>query len=757
MAASTLAVVVQAAPPTPVFANHGSAPAGRYWVPGTGGSYIEYTHYNEWRCAGTTVNRPGVGRVNVGCTAHTLSNGGGTLPGADAETTDGPRTCTVNSPALTDGCGHTAGGGWVHNGHPKENEGVEGSYTCTAGGSTITGATDAAHCGDWVDCYGELTGPSDRPTGCTPCVSPQVPNTARTDCVDPPPEECADGQHRHGSEACGPDHQPGCAPGVARPGTGAWPGPGHTGEAGDGHAAVEGRPGCDPPTTTVCVSGQHRHAGPGGGHAGCRSAHSAPSCSWSGTTWSPGHGGAASDGHATTTGLRRCTTARGWCADFGADAFTETIELHSGQYSPDGRWPARPVAIPYGRNLGRSFTPYLSYIDPVNADNSRVRPVRIDLAPGRWATLTWNIEAPNRTRSLAVEAYDYDTSRWRNCGSMTWTRTLSHALSGAAVETAAPDRAYLRNRGIKVRFRAGDCPSDTATLTITARWAVKFNARAGDSHDRTYNSDTTSRWRVRCNSVSPGVDGICDTLSGERKADIAFNALYHDPVVQLAGAGRRANTSAGAAVTNPVQWVRVPPSPTAPGGPSSAVLARLIYVPRDTSAQARATNPYSGTTHSCGPVGFRITSLAWTAGAAGDNGARAPAVATATGWAAGAPAKLPVRCAAAWPPGRPARYADLTPGEKETLRLSLANCTAETSGGSFGAFFLTPETSLTNRGKACSRGPINITLTLTYEAGMLVGFGFNWSSRYRPIRGWTGTRTVTVAAYTWPECGVTGI
>lgn len=123
---------------------------------------------------------------------------------------------------------------------------------------------------------------------------------------------------------CHADHTPpACIPGLSSDQTGAWtPTPNH------GHDPVT-RPGCVQPVLADCPSGQHSHAAAvPGGHQGCRAAHAAPSCTWNTAgAWSPGHGGAATDGHTTTTGMRVCVSVRHFCADTGADnAMAETAD-----------------------------------------------------------------------------------------------------------------------------------------------------------------------------------------------------------------------------------------------------------------------------------------------------------------------------------------------------------------------------------------------------------------------------------------------
>ena len=282
--------------------------------------------------------------------------------------------------------------------------------------------------------------------------------------MDPPPEECPDSQHRHNTETCGADHPvETCIQGIAVTSTGTWTNPvTHTGEDADGHGDRT-LPGCpdddddddDGPVAEVCISGQHSHAAAvPGGHTGCRPAHTAPSCTWSSDgSWSPGHGGPAGDGHATTTGLRVCVRARDWCANDGLNAFIETVDRQSGHIAPDdtGLLTSSPHRdrIPYGRRNLRDaqFTPSLT-VQPAGGSSVR-SPAQIHLAPGQWATLAYSVPSGNRTSSLRAEAYDYDNTpnRWRYCGAITWTRALTGAVAGSALETS----------GSRVRFPAGSC------------------------------------------------------------------------------------------------------------------------------------------------------------------------------------------------------------------------------------------------------------------------------------------------------------
>ena len=210
-----------------------------------------------------------------------------------------------------------------------------------------------------------------------------------------------------------------------------------------------------------------------------------------------------------------CVRSRDWCAANGQSAFAETVDRQSGHASPDdkGLLTSSPHRdrIPYGfRNLrDNQFTPSLTV---TAAGQPAVRsPARIHLAPGQWATLAYTVPSADRTRSLTVEAYDYDSDRWRRCGSVTWTRALAAAVAGSAVETS----------GSRVRFPAGACPGAGARmLTVTATWTISFNALAGDGYDQTYTSNTTSRWPIHCRPAT-AVANICDTLGPEGKAALA--------------------------------------------------------------------------------------------------------------------------------------------------------------------------------------------------------------------------------------------
>ena len=213
---------------------------------------------------------------------------------------------------------------------------------------------------------------------------------------DPP--ECSDGQHKHGTDQCHADHAPPCITGLASDQTGSWtPTPNH------GHASVT-LPGCDPVTVTNCGSGQHSHApAVPGGHQGCRTAHTAPSCTWNTAgTWSPGHGGPAGDGHTTTTGMRVCVSVRHFCIDSGDNILAETVDRQTGAGAPDDRGllPAgyHRDRIPHSTNLHHTqFLPRLTLGGQLSPTG------RSRIPAGEWVTAAAATTAPAGARTIAAQ------------------------------------------------------------------------------------------------------------------------------------------------------------------------------------------------------------------------------------------------------------------------------------------------------------------------------------------------------------------
>ena len=233
---------------------------------------------------------------------------------------------------------------------------------------------------------------------CVDCPAGQSPNADGSACE---PDQCPPGQHRHTSDPhtdCRPAHTLACIAGLSSDQTRQWT-PDHP-----GHAAVQ-VPGCDPVTVTICGSGQHYHAAVvPGGHQGCRTAHTAPSCTWnSAGTWSPGHGGQASDGHTTTTGMRVCVSVRQFCVDNGADnALEETVGRQNPLYWTDGRGLLGDAyhrdRIPYGRNLAHpQFKPRLTLGGQTSpAGRSR-------LPAGEWVTAATGCNTNSHTDTAQMQ------------------------------------------------------------------------------------------------------------------------------------------------------------------------------------------------------------------------------------------------------------------------------------------------------------------------------------------------------------------
>lgn len=390
VAVAVLAAVLQPIPAPPdLSAEHPDTKPGHTWQPAAE-SQVDTTdafwHTNTWRCDNptTTVSVPGGSRL--------VCQGIGPGTGAKGRTVVAP-PCQARGAdwrkAESSGCprSHQLGGDWTFIGHTTDPTPIPGmtEHYCQVTGSNVPGPE---HCGTWAEACpagsdpavqhrhtGEApAGASGWHLGCVPShelcragAANTVTASARPGghhaarqmpgCDEPVP--CPTGQHRHATSAqdrhtgCQSHAPPPCIAGVSSEETRPWtPDPSH------GHAAVQ-VPGCVQPALADCPSGQHSHAAAvPGGHQGCRAAHAAPSCTWnSAGAWSPGHGGAATDGHTTTTGMRVCVSVRHFCVDTGADnALNETVDRQTGAASPDdqGLLPDgyHRDRIPYGGNLG---------------------------------------------------------------------------------------------------------------------------------------------------------------------------------------------------------------------------------------------------------------------------------------------------------------------------------------------------------------------------------------------------------------------
>lgn len=379
-ALAVLAAVLQPAPSPPdLFADHDkSNPGIGYEWRSAEASVIttdDYWHDNYWIChkkATTRIvwlhgGRQQSQRVE-GCTGAI-----GRASATDDHQPETSRAChargTDQGDAQTNGCnnGHAPSGGWTFLRHSTRGK-VAGTtqHHCPVLNKNVTAPS---HCGTWVELCPAGSDPAveHRHTGsapasttgwhlaCSPAHELCRPGASNTVTVSakpgghhtarqmpgcdepaPAPVECATGQHKHGTDPCHADHTPQCIPGLSSDQTQNWtPTPNH------GHDPVR-VPGCDPPPVLdSCSDDQHRHAAAvPGGHGSCRAAHAAPNCTWNTAgTWSPGHGGAASDGHTTTTGMRVCVSVRAFCVDQGAyNALAETADRQRRNgISPDDR------------------------------------------------------------------------------------------------------------------------------------------------------------------------------------------------------------------------------------------------------------------------------------------------------------------------------------------------------------------------------------------------------------------------------------
>ena len=393
----------------------------------------------------------------------------------------------------------------------------------------------------------------------------------------------------------------------------------------------------------MCGSGQHNHApAVPGGHQGCRTAHAAPSCTWnSAGTWSPGHGGQATDGHTTTTGMRVCVSVRQFCVDSGADNALAVTVYRQSQYEGDGRRGRLPDSyhrdrIPYGRNLSHpQFKPRLTLGGQASpAGRSR-------LPAGQWVTATAATPTPAGARSLPAEDYDFDRNRWRNCGRVTFERTgLTWIASG-------PQTLTLDTAGRRIRF-AGACAADqarrTATLTLVASWRVFLDSRVGSQYDLTETRETRTVWEMECGPlrVSGPCDGVASDRSGVVAAMFARERESLTPGVQLAvlydtgfnpvssvpftyhysrHTFRKHLTSSYLANTG--RFTGSDRSAVFPNIPSLRT-SHIVYV--------RVTHPQDRSIHNCLGVGFKLVGLTWTvAGTPGVSAETRAAITTQSG------------------------------------------------------------------------------------------------------------------------------
>lgn len=144
-------------------------------------------------------------------------------------------------------------------------------------------------------------------------------------------------------------------------------------------------------------------------------------------SWSPGHGGAAADGHATTTGVRVCVSIRSFCADVDSSGvMADTVDRQTSDYF-DGRGRGLlPVGyhrdrIPHSSNLRRTqFLPRLTLGGQASPTG------RSRIPAGEWVTATAATTTPAGLRSIAAESYDFDNNRWRNCGRVIFPTHRAH-------------------------------------------------------------------------------------------------------------------------------------------------------------------------------------------------------------------------------------------------------------------------------------------------------------------------------------------
>ena len=492
-----------------------------------------------------------------------------------------------------------------------------------------------------------------------------------------------------------------------------------------------------------------------------------------------------------------CVSTRGYCADVGANPFHQSVDMQRGVDTDIHNRGVLPAGyhkdrIPSGRGRGRNlnhaqFTPSLTF-------DGTASPGRIHIRPGEWSTVAYTVRAP-ATGSVAAQSYDSENASWRNCGRISWTRTLTADIDDA-----------LETRSGQVRFPAGACPGGAAYfITVNARWSVHFDSIAGAAHDHRETNTTTSKWLIECRATR-NVAGVCETLSDSRRADIAFGDGGLHGVKLAAGwwdeySGASADFSAarssGVEIRDswPAKWVdaRLGPGPWRMAGqPASGVLA-YGRPARGWETTAYAVNPRDETLHDCGKVAFRLVSLAWTGGPGGDEVWRRPMTAaspvrgrTTPTWPPGsrsytwrrydmntddaAAARTPITCTPAWPvlPGGGWENwgaqlnddNDMTAAQQTALDNSLSACVST-------AFWVpVTRTYTTGRGRerACASGDIDITLTAVYEAGVVKDGQpdrdvWEWTrgARHEQILGWTGQRQATAAEFGYWRCPAPGI
>lgn len=375
MSIAVLAAALQTIPPPPeLSADHedDSPGAGYEWVVASADQVVTtnaYWHWNTWKCENPTHSQQTLIGIVWYCEGDEPGRG---VSGKTVHPTPCQARGTTWQSAESSGCPrtHTLGGDWTFKSHRTDPTPIPGQSThhCQITNSEVS---DPSHCGTWVlpDCD-----PDQHRHGTGVCEADHDPepdcpadNTApvtlswtehdsagndTTRQKTCPVPECDPGEHKHGTGECEADHTPPpCIDNLPADQTGSWT-PDH-----DGHASVTLN-GCDP--VTSCGSGQHNHApAVPGGHRGCRTAHTAPSCTWNTAgTWSPGHGGQATDGHATTTGMRVCVSVRHFCIDSGGNILLETVDRQTGVGAPDyrGLLPAgyHRDRIPHSTNLNHT-------------------------------------------------------------------------------------------------------------------------------------------------------------------------------------------------------------------------------------------------------------------------------------------------------------------------------------------------------------------------------------------------------------------
>ena len=550
IAVAVLAAVLQPIPAPPdLSAEHPATKSGHEWQPAAE-SQVDtthaYWHWNTWRCDNptTTVSVPGGSRLVCQ----------GDEPGTGAKgTVARPPPCQARgtdwNQAEHSGCprNHDLGGDWTfvtHRTNPTAIAGLTEHY-CQITRSNVSGPE---HCGTWAELCPAGSDPAVRhrhtgeaPAGasgwhldCVPShemcragasnavtasARPGGHHTARQMPGCDEPVQCPTGQHRHGTDPCHADHDPpACIAGVSSEETRPWtPTPNH------GHAAVQ-VPGCVQPALADCPSGQHSHAAAvPGGHQGCRAAHTAPSCTWNTAgAWSPGHGGAASDGHTTSAGMRVCVSVRSFCESSGAGVWNVTVDRRSWDAGyPESSLP-KPLAagydrnrIPAGRGLAHSqFTP--------SATIGRTRdPVSVTLAPGAWTAAAVNPPQARWGGSVRAVDYawnrDYTGGRFRSCGRITW---------GAPEITWQSDNPLLvlgSANGGRIRWNATECPSArTARLTVNAAWRITLDHYV-DAYDRTYDTHRRRTWTIRCGTAQ--ILDVCQRADLPRLAAEAGSGL----------------------------------------------------------------------------------------------------------------------------------------------------------------------------------------------------------------------------------------